>query len=87
MSASDFAALIADSQTPAPSQPAALQYGTPILGLHSIQETMFTTTRNTFWLPSSLRHGVYTSRLYGKRAIQEYVLNKNTLHTVTQAQR
>jgi hypothetical protein len=56
MPATNFAALIADGQTPTALQAAALQYCAPVLGFHSFEEAMFTTTRNAFWLPGSLRH-------------------------------
>lgn len=48
--------LVADGQAPATTQPTPLEHIATILSIHSMQEAMFTTTRDAFWLPGSLRH-------------------------------
>jgi hypothetical protein len=55
------AAFVADRQTPAATQAAALQDRAAVLGRHSIKKAMLSTTWNAFWLPGSLWHDCYTS--------------------------
>jgi len=52
----DGSPLVADAQPPAATQPAPLEHITTILGVHSMQKAMLTTTWDAFWLPCSLRH-------------------------------
>lgn len=56
MAAPDGTALFADREPPAAAQPAPLENRAAVLGLHSLKETMLTTTWDAFWLPGSLWH-------------------------------
>jgi len=52
----DGATLVADRQAPAATQPPPLEDSAAVLGFHAVEETMFTTTWDTLWLPGSLGH-------------------------------
>jgi hypothetical protein len=56
VTAADGAALVTDSQPPAPRQAATLQDRATVFSLHSREKAMLTTTWNAFWLPGSLWH-------------------------------
>ena len=75
----NFAALVADAQPPAATQAAAFQNRAPIFGGHTVKKAMLTTTGNSFWLPSSLRHCIPRACTYrhdaGIMRIQDVLLS------------
>lgn len=65
MPSPDGAPLIADGQPPTAAHAPALQNFAAVFGLHTMEESMLTTTWNAFRLPGSLRHCFYSSHRRG----------------------
>ena len=59
MPAPNNTALVTYTQLMAPNQATALEHRTTVFGRHAREKAVLAASRNTFWLPGTLTHGLY----------------------------